>query len=324
MALVVPAVHGWAWPVSAADKSPFTGFPNSAYFWDTASYVGILPLVAIVALTIELRQTKAIARWEVAMAILTFLGVGAFVCSLPLASPVLHLIPGTLLRSPARLLYLWTFCMAVALGAAVDAFRRIRWSRRALGPGLLAAGLALHFADLWSHANRFIQVTPRFEETQEFQTTLDRTVDNARIARSWRDLMRSSRTAMTTRAVSIRSCWHRSIADFWRWQATRPDLNRQLVDASELPVKALEATGVRFVITTNERKDLELVDATDDARLYRVPNPAPRAAFFAQARTELVAEPNLPEVFAKEPHNRLLLPLYEIQYAPRVAAESPE
>src|SRR6202022_2529233 len=59
------------------------------------------------------------------------------------------------------------------------------------------------------------------------------------------------------------------------------DLNIQRLDGSELPAAALRGAGVRFVVTPDERPDLDRVSETDDAYLYRVSDPAPRASFFA-------------------------------------------
>ena len=170
LALIVPGSHGWAGPVDLADKYPFTGFPNASYFWDTASYIGILPLVAIGALLIFCIVKKREPEWR--FRFLIWLGVGALVCSLPPATPLLHLLPGTFLRSPARMLYMSTFGAAVALGAGVDAMRRVRF-----GTAVVTVLLVLHFADLWRFTHWFIQTYPRDDiGTLEFQTILDRVV----------------------------------------------------------------------------------------------------------------------------------------------------
>jgi hypothetical protein len=66
--------------------------------------------------------------------------------------------------------------------------------------------------------------------------------------------------------------------------------------------------GVRFVITTQQRSDLQLAGSTDEANLYRVPEPAPRAQFFSVARTAFEEEPSIPDLFAADPRGNLLLP----------------
>jgi hypothetical protein len=299
-ALLTPGIHGWSQPVELADNHPFTGYPNMAYFWDTASYIGILPLVAIAALLIGcvIRKRMPNPRWL----FLACLGVAAFLGSLPLASPLLHLLPGTLLRSPARLLYLSTFCAAVAAGAGVDAVRRARWPRF-----VVAVLLCLHFADLWGFAHWFIRVTPREEDPPPFQAIVDREVGGGRIAeeRVYETFSNADRHDDAGGFDSI------FLARFYRGllalAGSPPRLNRQWIDASELPVKALEATGVRLVITTKTRTDLEWAASDEDTNLYRVPHPAPRAEFFEGARIEFVQDRRIPESFAADPRNRLLL-----------------
>lgn len=296
LALVVPGIHGWPRPVELAENHLFTGYPNMAYFWDTASYVGILPLAAIAALLIICtvdwiaRRRKPDSRWK----FLAYLGTVAFLCSLPVASPLLHSLPGTLLRSPARLLYLSTFCVSVALGVAVDGFRRAAWLRPpALRTAILVAALSLHFADLWGFAHRFIQTSPRDEGAPEFQAILDREVGDYRIAQQ-REYALISNEDRFDDAGGFDSIF---LARFYRGLLALTgdpiSVNRQWIDASTLPVKALEATGVRFVITTKTRTDLELVSSDEDSHLYRVSNPAPRAAFFVGERTEFMGEQSM-------------------------------
>jgi hypothetical protein len=319
LALVIPGIHGWPEPVELADHNPFTGFPNRAYFWDTASYVGILPLVAIAALLIGcvVRKRMPDGRWR----FLSCLGVGAFLCSLPLASPLLHLLPGTLLRSPARLLYISTFCAAVALGAGADAVRHARWPRPSVfRNGLLVVGLSVHFLDLGGFTHWFIQVSPRERRTPEFEAILDRELGAGRIAeeRGYQLFSDGSNDDRYDDAGGFDSIFlARFYQGFVLLAGSPPGLNRQWIDASKLPVKALEATGVRFVITTETRMDLELASSTDDANLYQVANPAARADFFAEDRAAFVAERQIPELFAANPRNKLLLPPDAKKYLPR-------
>jgi hypothetical protein len=274
LALIMPGIHGWAQPVDLADNHPFTGFPNRAYFWDTASYIGILPLVAIAALFIGciVRRRMPDSRWM----FLSCLGVAAFLCSLPFASPLLHSLPGTLLRSPARLLYLSTFCAAVALGAGVDAIRRARWPLL-----LVAVLLCLHFADLWGFAHWFIQTTPREEDPPAFQAIIDREAGDGRIAeqRVYQTFSNDDRhdDAGGFDSIFLARVYRGILA----LAESPPGLNRQWIDATELPVKALQATGVRLVITDKTRTDLELAASDEDTNLYRVPHPAPRATLLA-------------------------------------------
>lgn len=325
LALVVPGIHGWPRPVELADNHLFTGYPNMAYFWDTASYIGILPLAAIAALAIACiagwiaRRRLPDSRWK----FLALLGLAAFLLSLPLASPLLHLLPGTLLRSPARLLYLSTFCAAVALGKGVDLFRRAAWLRpAALRTSILIAVLSLHFADLWGFAHWFIQTNPRDEDPPQFQTILDREVGDYRIA-DQREYALFSNEDRFDDAGGFDSIF---LARFYRGllelAGLPPNVNRQRIDATTLPVKALEATGVRFVITDETRNDLELAGSDEDSHLYRVANPAPRAGFFTRAQTGFVGEQWIPELFAANARN-LLVPPDAQKYLPHSSKAAP-
>jgi hypothetical protein len=316
LALVLPRIHGFPPPVDLADTSPFTGYPNNAYFWDTASYFGLLPLVMIAALpaVCVLRRRLPERRWI----FLSVLGTAAFLCALPLAEPLLHLLPGTLLRSPARLLYLSTFCAAVALGNGVDAFQQARWPARAgIRTGLVAAALSLHFVDLWSFSHLFIQVVPREAANPPFQQILDRQLDGGRVAREWNEPFWAG-----DRYDDLGGFDSIFLARFDRGllalAGDPPYLNRQLIDASELPVTALAATGVKFVVTAESRSDLELVSSNDDANLYRVANPSPRARFFPESEAEYVPEKRIPELFAAargSNQNKLFFPTEARSYS---------
>lgn len=316
LAFVLPRVHGFPRPVELADATPFRGYPNNAYFWDTASYFGLLPLVAIAALpaVCVLRRRMPERRWI----FLSLLGTGAFLCSLPLAAPLLHVLPGTLLRSPARLLYLSTFCAAVALGNGADALRKAGWPARAgLRTGLVAAALSLHFIDLWSFSHLFIQVVPREAANPPFQQILNRQLDGGRVAREWNEPFWAG-----DRYDDLGGFDSIFLARFDRGllalAGDPPDLNRQLIDASELPVTALAATGVKFVVTAEARPDLELVTSNDDANLYRVANAVPRARFFRASEAEYVPEGRISELFAaarRSNQNKLFLPTEARSYS---------
>lgn len=313
LALIVPAIHGWAKPVKLADANPFTAYPDPAYFWDTAAYVGLLPLVAIAALSIRCAVQKRMpeARW----AFLACLGTAALFGSLPVASPLLHLLPGTLLRSPARLLYLSTFGAAIALGVGVDTIRRTRWR------AFLMLALPLHFLDLWGFTHWFIQEKPRITAASEFQAILERELGDSRIGEDRENLVPAWEDRWDD-AGGFDSIFlarlQRGIAAL---SGDPADLNEQEMDASDYPIKALEATGVRFVITPQLRPDLELVSQVNHINLYRVAMPAPRAEFFVEA--EFVAEQKIPELFASNPRKRLLLPREAKKYSGHAASSLP-
>jgi hypothetical protein len=89
---------------------------------------------------------------------------------------------------------------------------------------------------------------------------------------------------------------------------TSSDLNQEWVDASKLPIKALQSTGVRFVITSSPRRDLRLLNSADGLYLYRVPTPAPRATVLTGSQIRFVKKERIPELLPAAPANQLLLP----------------
>ncbi len=305
LALIVPGIQGWAEPISLATTDAFAGYPNDSYFWDTASYMGLLPLAAIVMLLLCCIAGKRMPEWR--WRYLAWLGTGALVCSLPLAGPLLHALPGTLLRSPARMLYMSTFCAAVALGVSVDRLLRINWHA---GAWLVRAGVALllvlHIADLWHFDHWFILSYPREDSSPAFGSTIARELGDYRLAAARNGAIDSYEEKWDD-AGGFDSIFSARFNRAYMALAGQPaDTNEQLFDASELPRHALEALGVRFVITTEYREDLQLVSATD-TYFYRVPDPAPRAQFYAANQVEFAPDSQIPELFAGGQWRRLLL-----------------
>src|SRR5262249_60933280 len=147
--LLFPDLHGRMPP-------DFHGYPNAAYFWDTVCYVGWLPIIACAAL---------LARWVIfgrrprgVWMFITLAGVLALASALPGWHSLTQQIPGTILRSPSRQIYITTFALAIAAGVGVDLAiawaraRHIRWTYFAL-----ALVLAAHAWDLgWHHDRKFV------------------------------------------------------------------------------------------------------------------------------------------------------------------------
>jgi hypothetical protein len=317
LALIAPGIQGWASPMDLFDRHPFSGYPNASWFWDTTSYIGLLPLIALAGLAIRALRRKRLPDWR--RRFLAALGTAAFLGALPIATPILHLLPGTLLRSPARLLYLSTFCVAAAAGVAVDVIRELPWPRRALRAGL-AAILILHFADLWRFDRWFVQTYPRDEAPAAFQATLDGESGNDRIADE-RDGNTPLYGERYDDAGGFDSVFLARFNRVWMALAGKPpDTNEQVFDASALPPHALEAMGVRFVISADERTDLPAVENSGYEHLYRVPHPAPRVQFFAASRAEFEPESRIPEMFAGGSWDRLLLEPSARPYLPSGAA----
>ncbi|MEO8371611.1 MAG: YfhO family protein, partial [Candidatus Solibacter sp.] len=313
LSLLWPAIDGWPDIMELHGQKAFDGYPTEAYFWDTCSYVGLIPVAAV--LVLAMRSVAKRRPPAMPWAFLALLGGGALVFSLPLTEPLRALIPGTLLRSPARLLYLSTFAAAVAFGYCVsELLRSSARSRHAI----VVFGLLFHLLDLGGFSRRFIETVhwPVFG-TKAFDGILSRELHGGRVAAEDRlanyddvGFFDSLMLANPYRAVF--------------GSAGEPaDYNNQQLDGSELPIPALQIAGVGFVITPAERSDLELTSKAEGDHLYRVPDPVPRAAFFARDSVAYRPSAQLLDEFLREPRrDRLLLPLEAESHLPATGASA--
>jgi len=293
-ALLVPGIDGWPNILSVAGTKLFDGYPNDAYFWDTASYLGLVPLAAVVFLALRCLIVPRRPAWP--WTFLAALGLGALVLSLPLTQPARALVPGMLLRSPARLLYLSTFAASAALGAAVDAVLSAARLRSLFRWGIVGACLAFHAFDLGGFARRFVLTAPRpAASAPELHRLFARELGDARIA-----LDPVLNLPLAGRYEDVGGFDSIILAGYYR--AMLPlvdapaDLNAQIIDASSLPLRALRATGARFVVTSEPRDDLPAAGELDGAHVYRVPGVAPRAEFLPPPGAARYSRPSSDEI----------------------------
>jgi hypothetical protein len=308
LALLIPGVDGWADVIEPSSRHPFTGYPNDAYFWDTAAYIGVLPLLVILLLLIGSVARKRAPAWP--WRFLAAVGVGALIFALPVTGILRSITPGTLFRSPARLLYISTFSASVALGFGVSAFLESQWFTPRVRQGLVACCLLLHMADLGGFGLHFIQTVPRRgSDSAPYEPILSREVKDGRIAADL-DLWHGYGDRHDLAGVFDSLLLADPYRVMLRLSGQPPDLNVQDWDGSDFKLPALRAAGVRFVVTAAARKDLTLVDTSDpEANLYRVPDPAPRASFFAGEAVDFLPREKIVDAFAAQPWGtRLLLP----------------
>ena len=301
-ALIRPGIDGWPDAMGLTHQKPFQGYLSDAYFWDTCSYVGLLPLAILILLLLRsvMRRRLPGMPWV----FLTLLGGGALLFSLRLAQPLRGLVPGTVFRSPARLLYLSTFAAAVALGFAVTAFLGSNLLKPRTRQFLVAFCLLFHVLDLGGFARQFVRTVhwPAFG-TVAFDRVLARELKDGRIAAD--DALAGYDDVGTFDSILLANPY-RAILGI---AGVPRDLNEQHLDGSSLPLPALRIAGVRFVITEAERPDLQLVSTAGAAHLYRVSNPVPRVAFFAKDQAIFLPRQELLDVFLSQPQpDKLLLP----------------
>ncbi len=265
LGLVVPGIDGWPAGVGHSAQHLFSGY--SPYFWDTFAYVGILPIAAAVILAVRCIAQRRLpsSRWL----FLAIIGVVALVAALPLLDPLRDMLHITIFRSPARLLYLCTFALAIAFGLGVDTLLR----SKPIGWVAVAAVLIFHAWDLGSTSRLFITPGPVHPlAIPEFANEMG----NGRIAVSRvldLQLSRDHDDAGGFDAIFLAHTYRALLA----LTGAPPRSNEEVLDASAWPVSALQAAGVEYVIPWPARRDLELVKSAAGLEMYRVPNFAPRA-----------------------------------------------
>ena len=277
-ALLFPWRDGVGRGVSHASAVAFHGYPSSAYYWDTVWYVGWEPCVAAVGLIVfaALRRTQVgRAGWFFAA-----VSVLSLLMALPFWQAEISQLPGTGLRSPARLGYVVVFALSLGLGAALTLLAQLRASTLARA-GLLLGVLVIHAVDLSQHARAHLHLSPYLRVTRP--EALDQ----------MRRILRGGRMGIDAMVGSI---YNRVLDDVGFFAAiilARPyrflidtsgmpaTLNEQHLDASRLNERSLRLSGVRYVVTIRERPDLVRVSKPGDiATMYLVSDASERVALF--------------------------------------------
>lgn len=283
LAAAVPDVDGLPAPVGGGVVPLFHGYPDDNSFWDTVLFTGSIPLVALGALGVAsvVRRRWPTGPWL----FLAVAGALALCGSLPIVEPLRALVPGTLLRSPARLGYVTVFAVALAMGLALQSLSQSPFvgRLRRLGPALIVAVALVHVVEVGAFARLFVRLRPTTSALPAGLAELmasgaatgtrvgvDRTL--ARLTVLGRDdagIFDSVLLAAPYRALLAMS-------------DAPARLNIQAIDAGErFSLRALQASGVGVVVTKARRSDLELVGSVENLFVYRVPQPAPRASFVA-------------------------------------------
>lgn len=308
-ALLFPWKDGWPPVVRREPNVPFSAYPNGSYFWDTVCYVGWAPLLAVVALMIYLLARRA---WPARRAmIVAIMGALALVLALPLWQQVMSSVPGTFLRSPARLMYVVSFALAIALGAAIHLLMNVS-SRRAMFIAMAAIVLGVHVVDLTAHARSFIVLLERRREP--FPTRQrDELVKVLREGRVGFDYVLN---APLNRALDDVGFFDSIIlAKPYRFVIDTSGLpqrtNTQAMDAAEMSPRTLRATGTRLLWTKTLRPDLLAIPAgagqpeAPGINTYGVRSAAQRCEFFSVDRVQFASETEI--------HELLRTPTYSLE-----------
>jgi hypothetical protein len=320
LAFFLPWRDGAPWVLDPEAANPFHGYPNLTYFWDTVCYTGLLPWITVGLLFAFVNRVKLERRAMKIASFVLMLGIAGIVLSLPLVHEASSLIPGTILRSPARFIYVTEFALAIALGTGVHwAIASVRPRVARLVVPLL---LIIHVIDLGGHDRQFIlrgSLLPA-AESEVFASIL-KSVGDGRAAIDYSLPLQMNRSvddvgffdsimlARPYRAVL-------SLANAPR------DLNIQTFDGSELSSRALAATGVKLMLTTAQRDNLRSEGQILGIRVYSIPSSSPRAEFFDADQIRYLPTDQI-DAMLRDPeidlHSVLLLPREATPAASRVA-----
>ena len=300
LALFAPGIDGWP---AGFGRRVFHGYPNGAYLFDTASYIGLAPIVAAAALLLAccLRKRRPDGRFL----FLACVGLAAFAGALPLLDPLRHLSPAVIFRSPARLLYLTSFSLAVALGAGVDALLALK-ARSKLAYAAVAVGLGLHGFDLAGFSRPWVIPISRSVDVLRGQDQiLARTVGDGRMATdfaTWSSRRRFDDIGTFDSLILAKP--YRALFDL---SGAAPRLNTQIVNGAALARPALQAGGAVLVLTTHFRPDLVLAGNRGGLNLYSVPDPTPRASFYGPQTVKFLSEDTIPNALRTHVYTKRLI-----------------
>jgi hypothetical protein len=188
----------------------------------------------------------------------------------------MSLIPATIFRSPARLIYLTEFALAVALGMGVHiAFMAVR---HRIARFLVPCLLIVHGWDVGGHSREFILRAPSRAVTETFA----RVLKNAGDGRVAMDFFLATPVNRMVDDVGffdsiMLARTYRTVLSLANLPA---DLNIQSFNGSEMSSRALAAVGVKLMITAADRRDLKKEEQIGEISIYKIPLPSQRAEFF--------------------------------------------
>lgn len=286
-----PWIDGAIWPVSVFWTKPFQGYPDIAYFWETITYVGWLPWIAI-ALLIILRP-RGVGPSRRVNTFLIALALAGVVIALPVWRNVTDAIfAGTYLRCPARAQYLCLLPLAVALGVAVDYALSIRAIPSALRIGFIAIALAVHAADVtWFDWHFLLRLPPDHPPgTSAQQADFVRAVGDGRVGIDGTLIVPLNRT-LDDIGFFDSVMLARPYRAFLELGGAPEGINLQSAHGSQFAVRdarALRAAAVKFVVTLLDVPTLKQVDLLPGYKTYAVPDPAERAQLYPIDRVQFL------------------------------------
>jgi hypothetical protein len=280
-------------------------------------YVGLLPVLSAIGFgaMAVITGRRVGAPWK----FIALAGAISLLLALPWWHAVMQRIPGTILRSPARQIYITTFALAMSAAAGVNALladalrRKRRWLLI-----LLVLALAVHAWDLgWMHDRAFV-VSIAFDRSadQREENMLREQVGSGRIGIDytiWKRYNRQIDDVGFFESIMLA----RPYRAMMEVNGAEPGLNTQQADGGQLFPRALQFFAVNTLLTRTARPDL----INMEGGLYGLNPTMPRVSLISPQMTQYLSEPEIHQRL-KDPGfdfiNHLLLP----SDAPRPPADS--
>jgi hypothetical protein len=233
--------------------------------------------------------------------------------ALPAWHSLMQRIPGTILRSPARQIYLTTFALAIGAGVLIDVTvahaqqKRWKWLAALVGIALIAHGLDLGY---FHDRNFVIVVAVPTDQQQHDEKMLARDVGLQRVGidyDSWLPYNRQLDDVGVFDSILLAKPY-RALMEL---NTAPTNVNVQNIDAAQLLGRTNQFFGVARILTKHERSDLHELTSGGGMHFYEVANPLPRAALFAMPAAQYLSEQQIHQHLERadfNPFNQLLLP----------------
>ncbi|HMB95811.1 MAG TPA: YfhO family protein [Tepidisphaeraceae bacterium] len=283
-------------------------YANRAYYWDTVCYVGWFPILACIFIAVRAAILKK--RPTSLGLFFALAGILALAFALPPWHDLMQQIPGTILRSPARLIYITTFTLALAAGGAVDIALTYAIGRRLV---FVVVGVALfaHAMDLgYAHDRAFVVVRPVNSDPDGHNPTISQKeigISRVAIDNLWSVPFNGELDDIGFFDSIILAKPYVALMEVG---GAKAGWNTQIMEGSIAPLRAMQFFAVSRVLTVDDRPDLILRTQGSDINLYDVPSPAHRIEFFNDQEVIYVNERRIHEMLKDpviNPSNLLLL-----------------
>lgn len=287
-AFVLPWADGWSGLPSRGVIDTFTKYPNNGYFWDTICYMGIIPLIGILFMTLFFVFNKRMPGKKSLFFISVL--IVSLITAFPFAKIFYDKIPLTFFRSPSRQIYIVSFCIALGFGFSVNYFLNVFDSKkikRIVFTSIFVL-LAIHFYDLGKHDRYFIGtgLYGKGLPCADLKSYLKETVKDGRVAIDYTAFLEENRKYDDVGffdSLVLASTYTAVL----KLAGIDPQKNIEELFSSTFKVDVLQKLCARCLLSFSERTDLPFVATIDEKiNVYEIPNSLPRVSFISDAKPD--------------------------------------